>query len=365
MKNQASLPIISSLLGVMITLSISPQKALATLLVGNTTGNNVVLFDETTGAFLGDFITSGSGGLVSPDDLTFGPDGNLYISSGTNTSGNVLRFNGRTGEFIDVFTQGGNLFRPYGVAFGPDNKLYVSSFRRDQILRFNATTGAFLDVFASGNDTPNGLNGPDDLLFGPDGKLYVTTQGSVADGLGGIQFKYNSQVLRYDITTSQSTVFVDQPSPLPNSFNFVSFLGLALGPNGDLYTSDYANGIRSYNLTTGSLQSVISTSYVFFDDNGQQRSANFIGNLAFNSDNLLYTVGFDFNNNNLGAILRYDGITGNPLPSMGNNYGVFVPTNNNLQRPIGIAILPQTVSEPSINLTPWMVFTLGIILTKK
>ena len=31
--------------------------------------------------------------------------------------------------------------------------------------------------------------------------LYVTTQGSVADGTGGISYKFDSQVLRYDLAT--------------------------------------------------------------------------------------------------------------------------------------------------------------------
>ncbi|MBE9161963.1 MULTISPECIES: hypothetical protein [Microcoleaceae] len=50
----------------------------------------------------------------------------------------------------------------------------------DQILRYNGKTGQFIDVFAAGNQQAGGLNGPNGLLFAPDGYLYVTTQGSVA-----------------------------------------------------------------------------------------------------------------------------------------------------------------------------------------
>ncbi len=163
------------------------------LLVGNTRGNNVVSIDRQTGAYLKDFIPAGSGGLTDPDDLTFGPDGNLYVSSGSNTGGQILRYDGKTGAFLGIFAQSASLKRPYGNAFGPDGNLYVASFRSDEILKFDGKTGAFISVFASGNGTAAGLlNGPNDLLFGPDGKLYVTTQGSVADKLGGISYKFDS-----------------------------------------------------------------------------------------------------------------------------------------------------------------------------
>ncbi|MEM6446032.1 MAG: NHL repeat-containing protein [Cyanobacteria bacterium P01_D01_bin.123] len=323
-------------------------NAEAALLIGNTAADNVVAFDERSGRFIGNFIAPGSGGLVSPDDLTFGPDGNLYVSSGTNTSGNVLRYDGKTGAFIDTFTQGGTLFRPYGNAFGPDGNLYVSSFRTDEIVRFDGVTGEFVDVFAAGTGTANGLNGPNDLLFDPDGALYVTTQGSVADGTGDITFAFDSQVLRYDISTGVGSVFIEQPDPFDTSFSFVSFLGLAVGPDGNLYTSDFANGIRSYDFATGTPLADLETAYTFFDDAGTLRSGNFIGSLAFTPDDELFAVGFDFTDSDRGSILRYDALTGEPLPAAGQPGSVFVPSNDNLLRPIGIAYSSTPVPEPSL-----------------
>ncbi len=312
----------------------------ATLLVGNTKGNNVLLFDEQDGSFIGEFITPGSGGLLAPDALNFGLDGNFYVTSGdTPETSAVLRYNGITGEFIDVFASGNGLFRPYGAAFGPDNNLYVSSFLSDQILRFNGTSGEFLDVFASGNGQPGGLNGPNQLLFAPDGSLYVTTQGSIADNGVPTFPGLPSQVLRFDIATGQKSVLIEQPTPSPDSLGFVSFLGLVLGPEGDLFVSDFANDIRRYDLETGSLVDVLSTNYT-----DTVPSNNFIGNLTFGADNTLYTVGFDSKNNEFGAILRYDGVTGNPLPSPGNDDAIFVPTDSKLLRPIGIVFTSQVLS---------------------
>jgi sugar lactone lactonase YvrE len=347
------------------TLSVHSIPTEAALLVGNTSGNNVVQYG-LDGSFLGEFIPSNpalNGGLTSPDDLVYGPGGDLFISSGSNSTGQILRFDGLSGQFKGVFStfapgdSPGLLKRPYGMAFGPDGNLYVSSFLQDRILRFNATTGLFVDVFATGNGAPGGLNGPNDLLFTPDGRLLVSTQGSVAvpgDGnSNGIvepgEFRADfgaalpSQILSYDIGTGAASVLVDQPTPLLESFRFVSFLGLAIGPNGDLFTTDFANGIRVFDINNGALKSVISTNYT-----GTIPSNNFIGNLTFVGDTL-YTVGFNFTQNNQGAILRYDGLTGDPLPSAGNPAAVFVATNSNLSRPIGITqIIPTPALLPGL-----------------
>ena len=102
--------------------------AQAALLVGNTRGDNVVMIDEKTGAYLGDFIAAGSGGLTDPDDVTLGSDGKVYVSSGGNTTGSILRYSS-SGAFIDTFATSPSLKRPYGNAFGPDGNLYVASFQ--------------------------------------------------------------------------------------------------------------------------------------------------------------------------------------------------------------------------------------------
>lgn len=304
----------------------------AALLVGNTSGNNIVIFDEIVGNFLGELIPD-NGLLDSPDTFVYGPDGNLYISSGTTPENSaVLRFTPK-GEFIDVFASGNGLFRPYGVAFGPDNNLYVSSFLSDQILRYDGTTGAFIDVFAQRQGmTPDGLNGPNGLLFGPDGRLYVTTQGSVA--IEGMPvFGQPSIILSYDITTQEKMVFAQEPEPSPDSFGFVSLLGMAVDPiSGNLVVSDFANGIRTYDFLDGTLLSELSTNYT-----DSAPSSSFIGSLAFAPNGDLFTVGFDITSE-IGSILKYDGLTRERF--------LLADASPELKRPIGILYAAQPVPEP-------------------
>ncbi|MEG3989179.1 NHL repeat-containing protein [Microcoleus sp. S28C3] len=283
----------------------------------------------------------------------------IYVSSGEKpgnsgepTASAVLRYDGITGAFIDKFVgdnpntavdETGGLFRPYGLAFGPDRNFYVSSFLSDQILRYNGKTGQFIDVFASGNQQAGGLNGPNGLLFAPDGNLYVTTQGSVArNGKADYSASFPSQVLRYNPQTRQSSIFAS-PDPSPRSQGFASLLGMAIGPaDGDLYVSDFANDIRRYNLKSGELVKVLSTNYT-----DTSPSSNYLGSLAFSPIGNLFAVGFDnrANANGAGAVLRYNGQTDEPLPISGNpgssNSSIFVPPDSKLERPIGIAFFPS------------------------
>lgn len=360
MKVLSTVPVI---LGTLSILGIATCQVQAALLVGNSKSNNILIFDEINGSYLGNFTTPGIGGLRAPDDLTFGPDGNLYVSVGGDGDLNlldplyprdsaVLRFN-LTGEFLGVAASGNGLTRPYGNAFGPDGNLYVSSFRTNQILKFDGQTGNFLGVFASDNNnalgTLNGLNGPNDLLFGPDGSLYVATQGTANTVDGSPTTPYSSQVLRYTpeqvaglAPTTIPDLFIDQPVLLPENPGFISLLGLALAPDANsLYVSDYAGGIRHYDLT-GNLLDVLSTNYT-----GTIPSGNYIGSLTFgagSTSNNLYVAGFDTTLNNLGSILAFEDAQGNATSFSGTLF-----TNGALQRSIGIVSTDAiAVPEPSV-----------------
>ena len=72
---------------------------------------------DSSGNFLGRFISAGSGGLGQPGCLTIGPEGNIYICS-TDTD-QILKYDGGSGGFLNVFTEtaAGGLNQPVSIVF--------------------------------------------------------------------------------------------------------------------------------------------------------------------------------------------------------------------------------------------------------
>ncbi|MFO1487826.1 MAG: LamG-like jellyroll fold domain-containing protein [Verrucomicrobiota bacterium] len=205
----------------------------AYLLVSSVNSSEVKRYNGTSGAFIDNFVTAGSGGLALPEGLAIGPDGNLYVSSlGTDE---VKRYSGTTGAFIDNFVTSGSggLSDPIGLVFGSDGNLYVVSGVTDEVKRYSGTTGAFIDSFVTSGS--GGLNEPSELVFGSDGNLYVSSYGT-------------SEVKRYTGTTG---AFID---------NFVTAgsgglsrpEGLMFGSDGNLYVSSFnTDEVKRYHGTTG------------------------------------------------------------------------------------------------------------------
>ncbi|MCH8083308.1 MAG: hypothetical protein IH885_03635, partial [Myxococcales bacterium] len=146
------------------------------LYVSCTLNHSIEHFDTTTATHLGYFVLAGSGGLVHPRGLAFGPNGNLFVSNGSNE---ILEFDGSTGAaigppaFVDTGGNGGGAITPYGLRFH-QGVLYVASFFYDEVKAFHATTGAFLSTFVTAGS--GGLSGPTGVDFGPGGDLFVASQ---------------------------------------------------------------------------------------------------------------------------------------------------------------------------------------------
>jgi sugar lactone lactonase YvrE len=197
-------------------------------------------YDPNTGAFVSTFVPSGSGGLAAPFEITFGPDGNLYVANTlANDAGNVLKYDGQTGAFLGVIASG--LVVPHGLVFGPDGTLYVghgmgigNSYPR--ISRYDVVNGTFLGDLVAPFTTP--LSSPESMVFGPDGALYVVSA-------------WPGDVLRYDGKTGAFLgEFVAAPSDVEQP------LGLVFGPDGNLYVNysdakTHYGTVRRYDGTTG------------------------------------------------------------------------------------------------------------------
>jgi WD40 repeat protein len=200
----------------------------------------ILRYDPTTGAPLpgpgqtgANFITPGNGGLVRGGGLTFGPDGNLYVSS--QTTDEILRFDGKTGDPLPaagqtgatfVVSGSGGLSRPAGLVFGPGRAdptvqdLYVVSINTDTIEQFDGTTGnsvgSFIPSQSGGLSKPRGLafgsTDPSSLLYNPpvppggfahaNSGPKFTTAGSAGAAFVGLSTQYTAPV---DVTSFGST----------------------------------------------------------------------------------------------------------------------------------------------------------------
>jgi outer membrane protein assembly factor BamB len=141
-----------------------------TLYVSSQRSKEILRYNLNTGAFIDVWANDGfDAPLAGPSGIVFGPGGDLYVTQHDNDpevtkGGNVLRFDGATGELEGEFIPGGaasgGLSGPIGILLGSGNRFFVSSAETDQVLQFNAT-GNYLGTFASGND----LDGPIYLAY--------------------------------------------------------------------------------------------------------------------------------------------------------------------------------------------------------
>jgi sugar lactone lactonase YvrE len=185
------------------------------LYVSSLNNSKILRYDGTTGAPKparrqtgATFVPGGSGGLDRAAGVTFGTDGNLYVSS-ENTD-EIMRYNGKTGTPLPANGQTGAVFtpspnscldRPAGLLFGPGSSsgtqdIYVISVNTNAVVRIDGPSGTSLCNFVTPGS--GGLNAPRSLIFGntdpstlgfSNGPGYGGSGGSSArllDGIGAL-----------------------------------------------------------------------------------------------------------------------------------------------------------------------------------
>jgi WD40 repeat protein len=261
----------------LLSIAASPALARVDLLAASGGGTNIVRFNETTGAPIGNFTNA----VSLPRLIAFGPDGNLYVADYGGGS-SILRFDGTTGASMGVFATGG-LSAPTGLAFGPNGDLFACGCSGADIIRYSGSTGAYIGVFGT---TPNTSGCMVGMRFGPTGDLLVAEQntstieryngttgvhmGAFAQGNGiyqpeGITIHNgdlyianygNNDVLRFNGTTG---AFVSVFVP-PGSGGLIGPYDLAFGPDGNLYVGSYGNSnVLEYDGTTGAFIQVFAS----------------------------------------------------------------------------------------------------------
>ncbi|MGV3617400.1 MAG: hypothetical protein ACO1SV_18905 [Fimbriimonas sp.] len=141
-----------------------------TLYVSSQRSKEILRYNLNTGAFIDVWANEGfDDPLAGPSGITFGPGGDLYVTQHDNDpeitkGGNVLRFDGLTGDLEEEFIPGGpasgGLSGPIGILVGSGNRFFVTSAETDNVLQFSST-GDYLGTFATGN----GIDGPIYLAY--------------------------------------------------------------------------------------------------------------------------------------------------------------------------------------------------------
>jgi len=188
----------------------------------------IVRIDVATGG-ASTFVAAGSGGLVSPISLVFGPGGDLYVSDyGGNA---VRRYSGVDGSSLgDFVTPGASpLAQPRGLVFGPNGNLFVISSGDHSVCEYNGSSGVYIGRFV--NDTR--LAGATSLTFKPNGNVLVCSSLDIS-------------VLEFDGTTGGFLRVFNDEGPLSDPW------GLRIGPNGNVFLSDGVDRrIYEYDIESG------------------------------------------------------------------------------------------------------------------
>ena len=196
----------------------------------NNLGQNTVARYSPAGAFLGNFVGAGSGGLSVPHQGLLNvdvPDTTAQLLVGNFDDDTVTRFNGYTGQYVDTFVLpgSGGLNGTTGIALGPDGNLYVASHLTHQIMRYDGKTGLPKGISGTPGDAvfvaanSGGLMHPDRILFLPDGSLLAASWST-------------NNLLRYGTGGSFMGVF----APLTNPVH----MAIGRDYNGDSYQDLYA-----------------------------------------------------------------------------------------------------------------------------
>jgi virginiamycin B lyase len=144
---------------------------------------------------------------IVPNDITVGPDGNLWFTEGIRNQIGRLTPAGEF-TFYPIPTAGAG---PAGITAGPDGALWFTEFQASQIGRIDPATGIITEF---GTSSGGGWR----IAAGSDGRLYFT-------------IPFTSAIGRLDPATGTITEFALETPSQPR--------GIVLGPDGNVWFTEY------------------------------------------------------------------------------------------------------------------------------
>ncbi len=231
-----------------------PAVASGNMVVSSFFESAIYEMSETTGAVVDTLVAPNSQSvLANPAGMAVGPDGNLYISSQSlldPAANSIVEYNVGTGTlttFIDssvlnaIATANGDAsFTPAGLSFGPDGNLYVSlnggqgATSGGAVIRFDiSNSGGVLSYSGTNTAVATGLIQPTEMTFGDTAAtrntLYVSNSG------GEIVPGDIVAIAHADSASPSQSTFIASGT---GSLNYPA--GLTWGPQGGLYVVDLA-----------------------------------------------------------------------------------------------------------------------------
>jgi virginiamycin B lyase len=155
------------------------------------------------------------------DQITAGPDGNLWFTQPRDNQIGVITPGGAVTEY-DVSPSGA---RPDAITRGPDGNLWFTAPGANLIGRI--TTGGSITTF------PGAASGAQDITAGPDGALWFTA--SLGNSIGRI--------------TTDGNITAHFPVPTPGA----EPAGITMGPGGGLWFTESAVGQIAQISTSGTV----------------------------------------------------------------------------------------------------------------
>lgn len=167
--------------------------------------------------------------LGTPNYMTFAPDGRLMVVSGGYNK--VLQFSTSGGGLglVGTFASIPGAQQPQDLAFGPNGNLFVTGGYTGGVTEFDGTTGAFVGNFVPQNGTLGNIG----MRFDEHGRLLVATSGNDPHAYGVVAYDaatggFLSDFVPYGSGGISSPIYMTIKVPGPASLSVLLVGGLSL-----------------------------------------------------------------------------------------------------------------------------------------